>query len=57
MKVPDKDWISFGKWMMVVSGVMMISLGIYNKEDVISLILRMWVVAVGIYCFYIAFFR
>jgi len=55
MKLSQKDWASFGKWMMIVSGITCISLALYKKEDVISWLLRIWVVAFGLYCIYIAF--
>tara|TARA_Y100000310_G_scaffold140608_1_gene140048 strand:- start:945 stop:1118 length:174 start_codon:yes stop_codon:yes gene_type:complete len=57
MKLSQKDWASFGRWMMIVSGVACISLALYKKEDVISWLLKIWVVAFGLYCFYIAFSR
>jgi hypothetical protein len=57
MELNQKDWASFGRWMMIVSGITCISLALYRNEDVISWLLRIWVIAFGLYCIYIAFFR
>lgn len=57
MKLSEKDWAIFGRWMMIVGGVTSISLALYRNEDVISWMLRIWVVAFGIYCFYLGFFK
>lgn len=57
MKLSEKDWAKFGRWMMVISGIFCLIIGFYDKEDLISLALKIWVVSFGIYCIYIALFK
>lgn len=55
MKLSQENWAKFGRWMMIVGGVTSICLALYRKEDVISWLLRIWVISFGLYCIYIAF--
>ena len=51
------DWAKFGRWMMIVSGIICISLALYNGPDFISWFLRIWVISFGLYCIYIGLWK
>ncbi len=53
----EKDWLVFGRWMMLVSGIVVISLGLYRGDDLVSWLLRIWGVAFGVYCIYLGIFQ
>jgi len=57
MKLNKEDWARFGRWMMVISGIVLISLALYGKEDIVSWLLRIWGGLFGIYCIYIAIYK
>jgi Na+/proline symporter len=57
MRLSDKEWVVFGRWMMIVSALACFGLAFYREEGIISWLLRMWTVAFGLYCIYIALFK
>lgn len=57
MKLSIEDWAKFGRWMMVISGIACICLGLYQNTDMLSWLLRFWVISFGLYCIYIGLFK
>ncbi len=57
MKLSEKNWANFGRWMMIIGGIVCISLAFYNQQDIVSWLLKIWGVSFGIYCIYIGLFK
>lgn len=56
MILKAKNWGDFGRWMAIVSGVVLLSMVFYNKGDIVSLMLKIWGGLFGIYCIYLGIF-
>jgi len=55
MKIEEKIWARFGRWMAICSGLIFLIMAFYNKDDFLSLLLRLWSGAFGLYCVYVGF--
>lgn len=57
MRLSTKTWADFGRWMIIVSGIVMLTMVFYDKQDVVSLMLKIWGGLFGVYCIYLGLFK
>jgi hypothetical protein len=53
MRIKQKQWMLFGRWMMVSSGIVCIALALYFIDSTLSMLLRIWGGLFGLYCVYL----
>lgn len=53
MKLSQKEFARLGRWMLVCSGLVCLTIAFYWEKDVISTLLRVWSGFFGIYCIYV----